>query len=189
MREGAKPVYYGGRSAKTVKRTRVRSRAMSTALRRIFDETGDVFIMGHKFPDMDAIGSAFGVSCLARFNQKKAYVVIDEKRSFQTLNAVWTEIHKQPDLEAQLISPERAMELKKDEDLLVMVDYHKPSLSISQSLYEQFDKIVIIDHHRRGEEFPSKPLLTYIESSASSASELVTELIQYQSSRTNRLAV
>ena len=68
-----------------------------------------------------------------------------------------------------------------------MVDYHKPSLSISQSLYEQFDKIVIIDHHRRGEEFPSKPLLTYIESSASSASELVTELIQYQSSRANRL--
>lgn len=187
MREGAKPVYYGGRSAKTVKRTRVRSRAMSTALRRIFDETGDVFIMGHKFPDMDAIGSAFGVSCLARFNQKKAYVVIDETEIIPDVERCLEEIHKHPDLEAQLISPKRAMELKKDEDLLVMVDYHKPSLSISQSLYEQFDKIVIIDHHRRGEEFPSKPLLTYIESSASSASELVTELIQYQSSRANRL--
>lgn len=187
MREGAKPVYYGGRSAKTVKRTRVRSRAMSTALRRIFDETGDVFIMGHKFPDMDAIGSAFGVSCLARFNQKKAYVVIDEAEIIPDVERCLEEIHKHPDLETQLISPKRAMELKKDEDLLVMVDYHKPSLSISQSLYEQFDKIVIIDHHRRGEEFPSKPLLTYIESSASSASELVTELIQYQSSRANRL--
>ncbi len=187
MREGAKPVYYGGKSAKTVKRTRVRSRAMSTALRRIFDETGDVFIMGHKFPDMDAIGSAFGVSCLARFNQKKAYVVIDESEIIPDVERCLEEIHKHPDLEAQLISPKRAMELKKDEDLLVMVDYHKPSLSISQSLYEQFDKIVIIDHHRRGEEFPSKPLLTYIESSASSASELVTELIQYQSSRANRL--
>lgn len=187
MREGAKPVYYGGRSAKTVKRTRVRSRAMSTALRRIFDETGDVFIMGHKFPDMDAIGSAFGVSCLARFNQKKAYVVIDETEIIPDVERCLEEIHKYPDLEAQLISPKRAMELKKDVDLLVMVDYHKPSLSISQSLYEQFDKIVIIDHHRRGEEFPSKPLLTYIESSASSASELVTELIQYQSRRANRL--
>ncbi|WP_165007099.1 MULTISPECIES: DHH family phosphoesterase [unclassified Enterococcus] len=187
MREGAKPVYYGGKSATAVKRTRVRSRAMSTALRRIFDETGDVFIMGHRFPDMDAIGSAFGVSCLARFNQKKAYVVINENEIIPDAERCLEEIRKHPDLEMQLISPERAMELKKEEDLLVMVDYHKPSLSISQSLYEQFDKIVIIDHHRRGEEFPSKPLLTYIESSASSASELVSELIQYQSSRTNRL--
>ena len=187
LREGAKPVYYGGKSAKSVKRTRVRSRAMSTALRKIFDETGDVFIMGHKFPDMDAIGSAFGVSCLARFNQKKAYVVLDETEIIPDVERCLEEIHKHPELEAQLISPKRAMELKKEEDLLVMVDYHKPSLSISQSLYEQFDKIVIIDHHRRGEEFPSKPLLTYIESSASSASELVTELIQYQSNRTNRL--
>lgn len=187
LREGAKPVYYGGKSAKSVKRTRVRSRAMSTALRKIFAETGDVFIMGHKFPDMDAIGSSFGVSCLARFNQKKAYIVLDENEIIPDVERCLEEIHKHPELEAQLISPKKAMELKKEEDLLVMVDYHKPSLSISQSLYEQFDKIVIIDHHRRGEEFPSKPLLTYIESSASSASELVTELIQYQSNRTNRL--
>lgn len=188
VREGAKPTYYGGKSATTIKRTRVRSRAMSTALRKIFDETGDVFIMGHRFPDMDAIGSAVGVSCLARFNQKKAYIVIDEKEIIPDVERCLTEIHKEPELEMQLITPERAMELKKAKDLLVMVDYHKPSLSISQSLYEQFDKIVIIDHHRRGEEFPSKPLLTYIESSASSASELVTELIQYQSSRTNRIS-
>lgn len=187
VKEGAKPVYYGGKSAKNVKRTRVRSRAMSTALRRIFDETGDVFIMGHKFPDMDALGSAFGVSCLARFNQKKAYIVINENEIIPDVERCLEEIHKHPELEMQLISPERAIELKKEEDLLVMVDYHKPSLSISQGLYEQFDKIVIIDHHRRGEEFPSKPLLTYIESSASSASELVSELIQYQSSKTNRL--
>ncbi|MGM9902636.1 DHH family protein [Enterococcus sp. 10A9_DIV0425] len=188
MREGAKPAYYGGKSATTIKRTRVRSRAMSTALRKIFDETGDVFIMGHRFPDMDAIGSAIGVSCLARFNQKKAFIVIDENEIIPDVERCLEEIHKHPDIESQLITPERAIELKKENDLLVMVDYHKPSLSISQGVYEQFDKIVIIDHHRRGEEFPSKPLLTYIESSASSASELVTELIQYQSSRTNRIS-
>lgn len=187
VQEGSKPTYYGGKSAKNVKRTRVRSRAMSTALRKIFTETNDVFIMGHRFPDMDALGSAFGVSCLARFNQKKAYVVINEDEIIPDVSRCLEEIHKHPELEAQIISPERAMEIKQDNDLLVMVDYHKPSLSISQSLYDQFDKIVIIDHHRRGEEFPNKPLLTYIESSASSASELVTELIQYQSTRTNRL--
>ena len=79
------------------------------------------------------------------------------------------------------------MKRKKESSLLVMVDYHKPSLSISQELYERFDKVVIIDHHRRGDEFPAKPLLSYIESSASSASELVTELIEYQSNSANKL--
>ncbi|MFV0560394.1 MAG: DHH family phosphoesterase [Enterococcus sp.] len=186
--EGAKPVYYGGKSASTVKRTRVRSRAMSTALRKIFDETaGDIYIMGHKFPDMDAIGSAFGVSCLARFYGKNAYIVIDENEIIPDVERCLEEINKHPELSEQLIAPSRAIERHKTGDLLIMVDYHKPSLSISQTLYEQFDKVVIIDHHRRGEEFPSKPLLTYIESSASSASELVTELIQYQSSKTNKV--
>ncbi|MEM5198763.1 DHH family phosphoesterase, partial [Enterococcus faecium] len=83
--------------------------------------------------------------------------------------------------------PKEAMKRKKESSLLVMVDYHKPSLSISQELYERFDKVVIIDHHRRGDEFPAKPLLSYIESSASSASELVTELIEYQSNSANKL--
>ena len=68
-----------------------------------------------------------------------------------------------------------------------MVDYHKPSMSISQAVYDEFDKIAVIDHHRRGDEFPDKPLLTYIESSASSASELVAELIQYRASRRSQV--
>lgn len=187
VREGAKPIYYGGKSASAVRRTRVRSRAMSTAVKRIFDETGDVYIMGHRFPDMDAIGSAVGVAALARFNDKKAYIVINQKEIIPDVERCLEEIHKQPELEELIISPEQAMEQKKENDLLVMVDYHKPSLSISQNLYEQFDQIVLIDHHRRGDEFPSKPLLTYIESSASSASELVTELIQYQSSRGKKI--
>ena len=96
-------------------------------------------------------------------------------------------IKEYPELEERIISPKEAMKRKKESSLLVMVDYHKPSLSISQELYERFDKVVIIDHHRRGDEFPAKPLLSYIESSASSASELVTELIEYQSNSANKL--
>lgn len=185
--EDAKPKFYGGNTTSTAKRTRVRSRAMSTALKKIFQETQQIFVMGHRFPDMDAIGSAFGVSCLADFQEKESYIVINEKELIPDVERCLEEIHKHPELESKLISVEKAIEMVNSESLLVMVDYHKPSMSISQELYDQFEQVAIIDHHRRGEEFPSKPLLTYIESSASSASELVAELIQYESSSTKRL--
>jgi len=86
-----------------------------------------------------------------------------------------------------VISDEEAIDLSNDESVLVMVDYHKPSMSISQAVYDTFEKIAVIDHHRRGDEFPDKPLLTYIESSASSAAELVAELIQYRAARKSLL--
>lgn len=183
----AKPFYYGGKSASTTKRTRVRSRAMSTALKNIILQSDQVFIMGHRFPDMDAIGSAFGAACLARFNQKKAYIILDNTQVIPDVERCLQEIQKYPELADQVIDPKDAAQLKTDRSVLLMVDYHKPSLSISPELYEQFDKIVVIDHHRRGEEFPTQPILTYIESGASSASELVTELIEYQSTRKMRL--
>lgn len=186
--EGNKPVFYGGNSASAAKRTRVRSRAMSTALKNVFNQTGNVYVMGHRFPDMDAIGSAFGVACLARYHDKKVRIVINEEETIPDVERCLTEIHKNGELEDLLISPEAAKRQRKSGDLLVMVDYHRPSLSIDQELYEQFENIVIIDHHRRGEEFPEKSLLTYIESSASSASELVTELIQFESNERQRMS-
>ena len=158
VREGAKPTYYGGKSATTIKRTRVRSRAMSTALRKILMKQA-MYLLWASLP-------RYGRYRFSRWSQlsgtlqsrKKPISSSMKKEIIPDVERCLTEIHKEPELEMQLITPERAMELKKDKDLLVMVDYHKPSLSISQSLYEQFDKIVIIDHHRRGEEFPSKPL-------------------------------
>ncbi|MFY1067308.1 DHH family phosphoesterase [Enterococcus sp. AD013-P3] len=185
--EAAKPKFYGGTTTSTAKRTRVRSRAMSTALKKIFQEADQIFVMGHRFPDMDAIGSAFGVSCLADFQGKESYVVINERELIPDVERCLTEIHQHPEMEKKLITVENAMALVKPGSLLVMVDYHKPSMSISQDLYDKFEQVAIIDHHRRGEEFPSKPLLTYIESSASSASELVAELIQYESHANKQL--
>lgn len=185
--EAAKPKFYGGTTTSTAKRTRVRSRAMSTALKKIFQETPQIFVMGHRYPDMDAIGSAFGVSCLADFQGKESFVIINEKELIPDVERCLEEIHKHPELEDKLITVETAMTMVKPGSLLVMVDYHKPSMSISQELYDKFEQVAIIDHHRRGEEFPSKPLLTYIESSASSASELVAELIQYESNASKRL--
>lgn len=185
--EGSKPQYFGGKSNSQSKRTRVRSRAMSTALKNIFEQSDDIYIMGHRYPDMDALGAAFGLYCLATFAGKEARIVLNPEEVIPDVERCLLEIHKNPEYEASLISPEQAIQKKGDNSLLVMVDYHKPSLSISEKLYETFDKVVIIDHHRRGDEFPAKPLLTYIESSASSASELVTEIIQHQSNRNQRL--
>jgi c-di-AMP phosphodiesterase-like protein len=186
-KDDAKPQFFGGKTASVVKRTRVRSRAMSTALKGIFKESTDIYIMGHRFPDMDALGSAFGVARLAEFNERPAWIVLDENELISDVERVMEELNKYPQLQQRIISPKEAIKRKTDSSLLVMVDYHKPSLSISQELYERFNKVVIIDHHRRGDEFPAKPLLSYIESSASSASELVTELIEYQSSRQKHL--
>ncbi|MBS7016635.1 ABC transporter transmembrane domain-containing protein, partial [Streptococcus sp.] len=117
----------------------------------------------------------------------RLYMILDENEIIPDVKRVLEAIKEYPELEERIISPKEAMKRKKESSLLVMVDYHKPSLSISQELYERFDKVVIIDHHRRGDEFPAKPLLSYIESSASSASELVTELIEYQSNSANKL--
>ena len=160
---------------------------MGTALNKILASAEDIYIMGHRYPDMDAIGAAYGVATLADFQGKTSYVVINENELIPDVERCLEEIHKDEALEGHLISVKQALGQIKQNSLLVMVDYHKPSLSISQELYEKFDKVVIIDHHRRGEEFPNQPLLTYIESSASSASELVGELIQYQSNAKKQL--
>lgn len=98
------------------------------------------------------------------------------------------EIEQYPELSSQLITSEEALELLDNKSLLVMVDYHRPSMSISQKVYDAFEKIVVIDHHRRGEEYPAKPLLNYIEASASSASELVAELLEYQLNNETRIS-
>lgn len=185
--ESAKAVYYGGNSTSAGKRTRVRSRAMSTAIRNIFKGVGDIYIMGHRYPDMDVLGAAYGVACLAKFQNKTPYIIIDEKEIVPDITRCLEEIHKTPELESYVITPNEALAQIRPEDLLVMVDYNRPSLSISEDVYNQFDKRIIIDHHRRGEEFPKETLLTYIESSASSSAELVAELIQFESNGTNRL--
>lgn len=178
--ETSKPQYFGGKSASVVKRTRVRTRAMATALKGIMNDVDEVYIMGHRFPDMDAIGAAFGVLHLAKYFQKNAYVVLDDSQYITDVERSLEEIKQIPEMYDSIVSPDYVKMKRQKNSLLIMVDYNKPSLSISKDVYELFEKIVIIDHHRRSDDFPKNPLLSYIESGASSASELITELIQYQ---------
>ncbi|MDR1012978.1 MAG: DHH family phosphoesterase [Lactobacillales bacterium] len=186
--EMARPLYFGGASNSIVKRTRVRTRAMAMALKGIMQEAEEIYVMGHKFPDMDALGSSIGVTYIARLYKIPVYVVLDRKQLIPDVERCLKEIEQTPTIAELIISPQKALSQRKENSLLMMVDHSNPLLTINNELYEAFKKVVIIDHHRRGTEFPKNSLLSYIESAASSACELVTELIQYQSVRGERLS-
>ncbi|HZG73078.1 MAG TPA: DHH family phosphoesterase [Chondromyces sp.] len=172
--------FYGGKTNPMEKRTRVRARVISHALKELIVESEKVIVMGHKYPDMDAIGAAMGIRKVAEMNNREGYVVIDFSEIDKGVKRLVTEVKKQPDLYSRLITPEEALDIATDDTLLVIVDTHKPGLVIEERLINRVDRIVIIDHHRRGEEFIKNPLLVYMEPYASSTAELVTELLEYQ---------
>ncbi|MBS4207147.1 DHH family phosphoesterase [Bacillus sp. FJAT-50079] len=172
--------FYGGKTNPMEKRTRVRARVISHALKELMVESDHVIVMGHKYPDMDAIGSAIGIRKAAEMNQREGYIVIDFDEIDTGVKRLIEEMKKDPELYSWLVTPEEASELMTDNTLLVVVDTHKPSLVIDDQLLNKTDRIVVIDHHRRSEDFIKKPLLVYMEPYASSTAELVTELLEYQ---------
>ena len=172
--------FYGGKTNPVEKRTRVRARVISHALRDLIQDSDQVFVMGHQLPDMDAIGAAVGVRKMAEMNQINGYVVINFDELDQSVSRLMDEIKSKPLLFERFISPEEALSKLTDRTLLVVVDTHKPSMVIDEKLLTRAEKIVVIDHHRRGEEFISNTMLVYMEPYASSTAELVTELLEYQ---------
>lgn len=178
---GERLSFYGGKSNAVEKRTRVRARVISHALKDLIKESDIVLIMGHRNPDMDAIGASIGILKAVQVNGKQGYIVLDE--SNQMIEKLMEEVIKEKSLIDKFIKPDKALNLKTNKTLLVIVDTHKPSLTIEPKLVDSINRIVIIDHHRRGEEFIQDPVLIYIEPYASSTSELVTELLQYQNEK------
>lgn len=172
--------FYGGKTNPVEKRTRVRARVISHALRELMMERDKVMILGHKFPDMDAIGAAVGIRKVAEINQKDGYIILNPSETDTSVKRLLEEIKQYPDLYARFITPDEALEMATDDTLLVVVDTHKPSLVIDERIVRRIENVVVIDHHRRGEDFIKNPLLVYMEPYASSTSELVTELMEYQ---------
>lgn len=174
--------FYGGTTNPMAKRTRVRARVISQALADLFEQADQIFIVGHARPDMDSFGAALGVRRLAEMRDRPAWVVYDERETAHSdIQLLLANLAEEPRDEHAIISPAEALKQATSRSLLVMVDHSKPSISEDQALYEKLaDRVVIIDHHRRGEEFPEEPQLVYVESYASSTSELVTELFEYQ---------
>ncbi|MBY6267562.1 DHH family phosphoesterase [Parageobacillus thermoglucosidasius] len=176
--------FYGGKTNPMEKRTRVRARVISHALRELIAESDKVLIMGHKYPDMDALGAAIGILKVVQLNQKEGFIVIDTEQTDSGAQRLIEELKKHSELWSRFIKPEQGLELITDDTLLIIVDTHRPSLVIEEKLLYRTDHIVVIDHHRRGEEFVEDPMLVYMEPYASSTSELVTELLEYQPKRT-----
>lgn len=167
--------YYGGRLQAVEKRNKGKSRIMAHAMKPQIDQASNVIIMGHKRPDMDCFGAALGIHRMAIIRNKNAAIVINGRpdaldRLYE--KAVGTGMYN-------FVTSEQAMEMADKDTLLIVVDTHRPKLVECPELLNITDKIVVIDHHRRTDDAIENPMLTYMESYASSASELVAEILQY----------
>ena len=184
--ETKNPVYFGGGSAASVKRTRTRTRAMMTAISDKIRSVDQVFVVGHKNLDMDALGSAVGMQLFASNITENSYAVYDVEQMSPDIERAVNFLGKEG--VTKLLPLTDAMKLVTNRSLLILVDHSKTALTLSKDFYELFTQTIVIDHHRRDQDFPENAVITYIESGASSASELVTELIQFQNSKKNRLS-
>lgn len=169
--------FYGGRSKETEKRTKVKSRVMANALGELVADASCVFVMGHRFPDMDAVGSAAGVCAIARKRGVKAYII--QEAGATPSDDLIARLKEMPEY-ADAFLPEQEALLRTDsESLLIVVDTNRPDQVQSLPLLESCNKVAVIDHHRRAASYIESVALNFHEPYASSASELVTELIGY----------
>ena len=169
--------FYGGRSKEVDHRSKVRSRVTANSLMELIAKSGDVYIMGHKNADLDAVGAALGVSCLCRKQGKKAWIVLDTENNAS--EKLIEEIRAVPEYEGVIVSGQDALLRCDRNSILIVVDTNRPDQVECQPLLEAISKVSVIDHHRRAADYISPLVVNFHEPYASSASELVTELLQY----------
>ena len=169
--------FYGGRTKEAERHTRVKSRVMAGSLSELIGQSSTVYIMGHRMADLDALGSAVGLLCLCRVKERPARIVIDlQKNACQSLIA---ELKAAPGYEDLFISGQDALVEADNRSLLIVVDTNRPEQVECRPLLESISRVAVIDHHRRAADYIEQPVLNLHEPYASSASELVTELLQY----------
>ncbi|MGM8215797.1 DHH family phosphoesterase [Bacillaceae bacterium W0354] len=178
--ENGKVKFFGGKTNPMEKRTRVRARVISHALRELVRASDKVLIMGHKMPDMDSIGSCIGILKLTQQNGKKGYVVYDPDGVNTGVEKLMIEVQDDESLSEWFITPEQSQDMVTKDTLIIIVDTHKPSMVMEERILNKTNHVVVIDHHRRSEDFVDDPILVYMEPYASSTAELVTELLEYQ---------
>ncbi|WP_018754183.1 DHH family phosphoesterase [Paenibacillus terrigena] len=177
VREGQRLSFYGGKSNAVEKRTRVRVRVIAHALRDFMQASDKVIIMGHRMPDMDSVGAAIGLLKAAQALNVEAYIVLEGVNP--SIDRMISYIKQNDALWEQFITPEQAVQKMTANTLAIVVDTHKASMVKEPRLLQLTNRVVVIDHHRRGEEFLQDAVLIYMEPYASSTCELVTELLQY----------
>ncbi len=169
--------FFGGRYKATERRTKVKSRVMASSLAELISQSSRVFVMGHKMADLDAIGAAAGVCCLCRKKGKKAHIVIDREKN--AAGALLSVLQAMPEYEDCFLSGENALLMADAKSLLIVVDTNRPDQVECRPLLDSLRKVVVIDHHRRAADYIEQPVLNLHEPYASSASELVSELLEY----------
>lgn len=169
--------FYGGRSKTTEKRTKVKSRVMANALIELMADASEVYVMGHSYADMDALGAAIGICCAARKREKKAQIVIDLERN--AAGPLLASLQGLPEYAGVFLSGSDAFLKMRPGALLVVVDTNRPDMVENQQLLESCNRVAVIDHHRRAASYIENAAFSFHEPYASSASELVTELLQY----------
>ena len=169
--------FYGGRSQEADYRSKVRSRVTANSLLELIGQSGHVFIMGHKNADLDAVGAAMGIACLCRKKGKKANIVLDLEHN--AAHKLIEEIRAVPEYRDVFISGQDALLLADNRSILIVVDTNRPDQVECKPLLEAISKVCVIDHHRRAADYINPVVVNLHETYASSASELVTELMQY----------
>ena len=179
--------FYGGRNKEADYRSKVRSRVTANSLMELIGQSSQVFIMGHKNADLDAVGAAMGVACLCRKKGRKAHIVIDLEKNAS--GKLIEEIRAVPEYRDVFISGQEALLQCDNRSTLVVVDTNRPDQVECKPLLEAIPKICVIDHHRRAADYISPVVVNLHEPYASSASELVTELLQYAVENTDVLPI
>ncbi len=177
VREGADYRFYGGKKQQDARQSRVKMRLFAKALRQLIEGGGDVFIMGHKNPDMDCLGAALGIATCAKHTGMRPFIVLSE-RNDATADAL-KEMDRLGLSDRLLITGPEALEMVKPNSVVVVVDTQRAMITDCPALIDRVEKLALIDHHRRSADYIENPTLHYLESRASSASEMVTEVIQY----------
>lgn len=179
--------FYGGRAQESGHRSKVRSRVMANSMLELIGSSSQVFIMGHKNADLDAVGAALGIACMCRKKGKPAYIVLDLYEN--AAQKLIDEIRISPAYKDAFISGQEALLLCDDRSTLVVVDTNRPDQVEFKPLLESVPRVCVVDHHRRAADYIKPVVVNFHEPYASSAAELVTEMLQYGVEREDVLPI
>jgi c-di-AMP phosphodiesterase-like protein len=177
VKKGDKLSFFGGKTKEVEKRTKVRARVIAHVLMDLVNESDAIFIMGHKNPDADCLGSAIGLYSVIKNLNKECYIILDGISS--GIKSMMDILSEDGDYKNTFITSEKFKSVKKSNNLVILVDVHNESYVQSFEIVKEVEKVVIIDHHRKSQDFIQGAVVSYMEPYASSTAELVTEMIQY----------
>ena len=180
-RYGQDLMFFGGKSEAQENRNKVKVRVMADSVISLIKNSSNVLIMGHTMADMDAIGACLGMKAICEYCGKPSSIVYDPKATERKTRGAITTTFPREDLAKIMVTPSEALDRVKTNTLVIVVDVHRPSMTMAPKLLEKATKVMVIDHHRRSEEFIESPVFAHIEPSASSSCELVAEFVRYAS--------